>query len=64
MSISCQPLLSSSLCVCVCIEPFIPKEVLEVPTAYGRDCFQVTYVTEGHGLVLDLVGLQLDSFSI
>lgn len=49
--------------MCLCVEPFVTKEVLEMPTAYGRSCFQVMYGTEGLGLVLDLavLGLQLDS---
>lgn len=60
-NISCQPLLSNRLCVCV--EPFITKEALGTPTAYGRGSFQVIYGTEGLGLVLDLIvlDLQLDS---
>lgn len=49
--------------MCVCVELFITKEVLGVPTACGRYCFQVIYGTKGYGLVLDLevLGLQLDS---
>lgn len=61
---SCQPLLSSSLCVCV--EPFTTKEIFGAPAAYGRGCFQIIYGTEGRGLALDMavLGLQLDSVTL